>query len=96
MHVYTFVARIYPPTTCFYHLPLPTGTNPPPWGRTCSALLLSDFVAEKRKNSDIFCLFEIKVATQGVSLFYFHVYIYYNPSRFIASNFLHSSLVSFL
>jgi hypothetical protein len=41
-------------------------------------------------------LFEIKVATWGVALWYFHVYMYYNPSCFISSNFLHSTLVPFL
>jgi hypothetical protein len=31
-----------------------------------------------------FCLLEIKVATLGVSLWYFHVYMYYNPNWFIS------------
>jgi hypothetical protein len=43
-----------------------------------------------------FSLFEIKVAIQGVSLWYFHVYMYYNPNCFISSNFCHSILVPFL
>jgi hypothetical protein len=29
-------------------------------------------------------------------LWYFHVYMYYNPYWFISSNFLHSTLVTFL
>jgi hypothetical protein len=44
--------------------------------------LFSDFIGEKRKKIH-FCLFEINVATQGVSLCYFHVNMYYNPSWFI-------------
>jgi hypothetical protein len=35
-----------------------------------------------------FSLFKIKVATQGVSLWQFHVHMYYNPNWFISSNFL--------
>jgi hypothetical protein len=46
-----FLHGIYPPTPFPHHLPPPTGTNiPHPLGRTCSALLLSDFVEEKIKN----------------------------------------------
>jgi hypothetical protein len=41
-------------------------------------------------------LFEIKIATQGVSLWYFHVCMYYNPNWFISSNFLHSALIPLL
>jgi hypothetical protein len=59
--------------------------------RICFALLLSDFVEEKRKW--YFCLFEIKVATQGVSLWHFHVCIC-NTTQFDTSPiFLHSTLV---
>jgi hypothetical protein len=60
-------------------------------GRTCSALLLSNFVEEKRKWH--FCLF--KIGTQGVSLWHFHVFMYCSPNWFI-SIFLHSPLVLFL
>jgi hypothetical protein len=59
--------------------------------RTCSTLLFSDFVKEKKW---YFCL--LMVATQGVSLWHFHVYMYYNLNGFIASIFLLSTLVSFL
>jgi hypothetical protein len=41
-------------------------------------------------------LFEIKVVTQEVSLFYFHVYMYCNPNWFLSSNFLRSTLVPLL
>jgi hypothetical protein len=57
--------HIFPPYSPFYtlspHPPPPTGTNPP--GRTCSALLFSDFVKEKKWHFSLF-----KMATQGVSL----------------------------
>jgi hypothetical protein len=41
-------------------------------------------------------LFEIKVATQEVSLWYFHVYMCYSPNLFSSSNYLHSTLMLFL
>jgi hypothetical protein len=41
-----------------------------------------------------FCLF--KIAIQEVSLWYFHVYMYYNPNWFIPSIFLLSMLIPFL
>jgi hypothetical protein len=37
-----------------------------------------------------------KVATQGVSLWHFHVYVYYNPNWFIFSILLLSTWVPFL
>jgi hypothetical protein len=37
-----------------------------------------------------------KIATQRVSMWHFHVYMYYNPNWFISSIFLLSTLVSFL
>jgi hypothetical protein len=49
--------------------------------RTCFALLFTVF--EKKSH---FCLFNI--AIQGVSLWHFHVYMYYNPNWFIPSVFL--------
>jgi hypothetical protein len=48
---------------------------------------------QKKKNMTF--LF-VCVATRGVSLQYFHVYMYYNPNWFISSNCLHSILVPFL
>jgi hypothetical protein len=81
-HVHLFTLSLPPP-------PLPTGTNPP--GRTYSALLLSYFVKEKKWH---FCLF--KVGIQGVSLWHFHVYMYYNQNWLILSIVLLSTLVPFL
>jgi hypothetical protein len=45
--------------------------------------VFSNFVKEKKWH---FCLF--KIATQGVSLWYFHVYMYYSPIWVISSIFL--------
>jgi hypothetical protein len=98
--VYTFFC------TRFIFLPPFPKPSPSLWcqpsslGRACFALLFSDFVGEKREKirwkSWHFSLFEIKVAIQGVSLWYFHIYVYYNPNWFISSNFLHATLVPFL
>jgi hypothetical protein len=55
----------------------------PPHHRTCSALLSSDLLGEKtleiKRKTWYFCFFEIKMATPGVSLCYFHACMYYNP-----------------
>jgi hypothetical protein len=62
-------------------------------------LLLVLWFCRRKKNKRKkwhFCLFKIKIATQGVSLWQFHVYMYYNPSWFISCIFLHSTLVPFL
>jgi hypothetical protein len=75
-------------------LPLPLVSTPPLTpDRACSFLLFSDFAKERKKKWH-FCLF--KIATQGVSLWYFHVYMYYNLIWFISSIFLLSTLVLFL
>jgi hypothetical protein len=60
-----FLYHIHSPTPFLHHFPLPTGLLP--HNRTCSTLLFSNFIEEKRKKLH-FCLFVIKVATQGVSL----------------------------
>jgi hypothetical protein len=95
-----FLHHIHPPTPLPHHLPSFHWCQPSPLGRTCSILLFSDFVEEKRekikRKTWHFSLFEIKVATQGDSLWYFHVYMYYNPNWFVSSNFLHSTLFPFL
>jgi hypothetical protein len=61
-----------------------TGASPAPPstpGRTCSTLLFSDFVGQKREKIKWkiwhFNFFEIKVTTQEVFLWYFHIYIIY-------------------
>jgi hypothetical protein len=59
-----------------------------PADRTCFTFLSSIF--ERRH----FCLY--KIATQGVSLWHFHVYMYYYLNWFIPSIFLLSTLVPFL
>jgi hypothetical protein len=86
-----YLLHIHPPTP-FPHLPTPTGTTPSsPSGRNWSNLLFYNFVKERKWH---FCLF--KIATQGVSLGHFHVYMYYSPIWFISSIFLLSTLVPFL
>jgi hypothetical protein len=37
----------------------------------------------------VFLLVWVKIATQGVSLCYFHAYMYYNPNLFISISLLH-------
>jgi hypothetical protein len=79
--------------------PFPTTSSLPLVPTSHSALLFSNFVEEKRlkiKRKTCFCYFEIRVATQGVSLCYVRAHMYYNPNWFISSIPLHSSLVPFL
>jgi hypothetical protein len=68
-----YLYHIHPPTP-FPHLLLlpqvPTTALSLP-GRTCSTLPISNFVKEKKWQ---FCLF--KIATQGVSLWHFHVHMH--------------------
>jgi hypothetical protein len=76
-----FLHCIHPPTPFTRHLSTPPGASPPPTlGRTCSALLFTNFVEEEREKIKWkiwhFSLFEIKVATQEVSVWYFHLYMY--------------------
>jgi hypothetical protein len=73
--------HIHPPTPFPHHFPPPMGTQSP--DRTCSALLFSNFVKEEKWH---FCLF--KMATLGVSVWYFRVYMYYSPIWLIYSIFL--------
>jgi hypothetical protein len=72
-YMYThFLYKFHSPTPCSVISP-PNWCQPSPLGRTCS-----DFVEKReriRRKKWHFSLFEIKVATQGVSLWYFHVYI---------------------
>jgi hypothetical protein len=67
-------------SSCWYQCP-----------QTGPVLLVLQFW--KRKSKWHFCLF--KIATQGASLWHFHVYMYYNPNWFISSVFLLSTLVLF-
>jgi hypothetical protein len=91
-----FLHHMHPPTPFPHHSLPPTGTNLSSPCRTCSALLFSDFVEFIKRKKLTFFWFEIKVVTKGISLWYFHVYMYYNPNWFISSNFLHSILIPFL
>jgi hypothetical protein len=82
IHVYTMLAPYHAPIP-FPNL-LPLIPNPADW--TCSGLLFSDFVKKKMT-------FLFKIATQGASLRHFYVYMHCNPSWFISSIFLLSTLV---
>jgi hypothetical protein len=99
-HICTrFLHHIHPPTPFCHHLPLSRLPALPP-EQDLFHLPVLNFVEEKREKRKWktwhFSLSEIKAATQGVSLWYFHVDMYYNPNWFISSNFLHSTLVPFL
>jgi hypothetical protein len=67
--------------------------HPPPshWYQLPWQDLFSNFVKEKKWH---LCLF--KIVTQEVSLWHFHVYMYFKLNWFVASIFLLSTLVSFL
>jgi hypothetical protein len=84
------VFTLLPPFPATFSLPLlPPLPLSGPVLPSCSPIMY-----KKRKRQ--FCLFEIKVATQGVSLWYFHVYVYPDPKLVHLLYFLHSMLVSFL
>jgi uncharacterized membrane protein len=85
-----YLQYIHPPTP-FYHLLPPTSTNLFPPNRTCSSLLFSDFVNKKKMT-----FLQFKIATQEVSLWHFHVRMYYSLNWFISSILLLSALVPFL
>jgi hypothetical protein len=75
---------ILPPTFVPHIFPPPTGTSPPR-----QDLLLPPVLQFCKIKNMIFFLF--KVSTRGVSLWNFHVYMYYNPNWFISSIFLLST-----
>jgi hypothetical protein len=63
------------PTMPFPHpFPPPTGATAHLHHSTCLPVLFSDFVKKKKKKWH-FCLF--KIAIWGVSLWHFHVYVYF-------------------
>jgi hypothetical protein len=72
--------HIHPPNPFPCHLPLLLVPVLPRQDLFCTPVL---WFCRKKKKKWHFCLFEIKVATQGASLWYFHVYMYYNPNWFI-------------
>jgi hypothetical protein len=85
------------------HIPFPPSPphshlwHPSPLGRTCSTLQFSNFVEEKERKDEMknitFSLIWNKENYIGNFLV---IFLYYNPNWFIASNFLHSTLVHFL
>jgi hypothetical protein len=90
-----YLHYIHPPTFFLHLLPWLTVTNSPsllpqtwPVMPSCSLILW------KKEKKWHFCLF--KIVTQGVSLWYFHVYMDYNLNCFISSIFLLSTFVPFL
>jgi hypothetical protein len=86
MHVYIVFALHSPLHTLSPLLPLPLLTMPHagPVLPTCFRIL------EKKRH---FCL--SKIVTQGVSLWHFHVFMYYNSKWLMSSIFLLSTTVPF-
>jgi hypothetical protein len=78
-----YLYHIHTPITFHWYQHPQTG----PVSTSCSQTL-------QKKKKRHFCLFNI--ATQGVSLWHFHIYMYYNLNWFIPSIFLLSTLVLFL
>jgi hypothetical protein len=79
-HLHTcthYLYYIHPPTPFSHLLPLPISTN-----LSRQYLFCPPVVCFKKKKKRHFCLF--KVATNGVSLWHFHVYMYYNPNWFFS------------
>jgi hypothetical protein len=77
--------------------PFPTTSSPPlvapsPLGAGPVLPSCSSILYKKKEEKCHFSLF--KIATQGVSLWHFYVYIYYNLNWFISSIFLHSTFLS--
>jgi hypothetical protein len=89
--MYTWMCTLLPSFTI--SLPLPPHwfhtTQTRPVSPSCSLILY-----EKRRRKKM--PFLVNKATQGVSLWHFHVYMYYSPIWFISSVFLISILVPFL
>jgi hypothetical protein len=71
-----FLYRIHPPTlfspTPWYHRVVDTL---PPQDLFCPPVVWFCRIKKKRRKKWYFYLFEIRVATQGVSLWYFHVFM---------------------
>jgi hypothetical protein len=84
------VFALYSPSYIFspHAPPVPLVLTPLFTWRSCSDLLFSDFVKEKKWHFSLF-----KIATQRVSLWHFHIYMYYGLDWLISSIFLHSILV---
>jgi hypothetical protein len=99
LHLHTCV---YIVCTIFILLPLslpppPLPLVPTPPSPTAEPILPSckrKNIKEQTRNMTL-CYFEIKIATQGVSLCCSHAYVYYCSSWLASSSPLHSSLVCF-
>jgi hypothetical protein len=68
-----YLHHIHPPTFFPYHLPPHTGINPFPHPRVGPVLPSYSPILYKKKTRYL-CLH--KIATQGISLWHFHVYMY--------------------
>jgi hypothetical protein len=90
IHMYTVFAHY----SLSYLLSLPP---PPPTcaksGKDlfCSPVLQFCRREKMKRKTWHFCYFEIKIATQGVSLWYFHAYMCYTHNWFVSTNYLHST-----
>jgi hypothetical protein len=90
-----YLYHIHPPSPFPHLLPSPTGsTPPPPAGPVWSSCSLILYKKRRRRRKRHFWL--LQIATWGVSLWHFHVYMDYSPIWFISSIFLLSTLVPFL
>jgi hypothetical protein len=90
MHMHTFFFALYSPSYSFATFPLPLVSTLPTGQDLFQLPVHQSCRREKIKRKTWhFCLFEIKVAIQGVSLWYFHLYKCYT-NWFISSNCLHS------
>jgi hypothetical protein len=88
LHIFCTVFTLLPPFPTTSHLPLVPCTLPK---QNMSCLPVLWFCRRKKWQ---LCLFEIKVATQCVSLLYLHVFMYYKPYWFIS--FLRVQLSGFM
>jgi hypothetical protein len=90
---FTLFPYIHPPRPFPISSPFPPVLTCPPTLDLFRPPVLWFCIRKKKEEKWHFCLF--KIATQGVSLWHFHIYMYYNPNMFIFI-FLLSTLVHFL
>jgi hypothetical protein len=96
IHVNTMFA-VYSPSYLFpCHLPPPTGTILTPHPGKDLFCPQIHWCFRRKKKKMLFLLLWDKGSCIGVSSWYFHVYMYYNPKIFMSSIFLYSTLVHFL
>jgi hypothetical protein len=89
-----YLHHIHLPSPFPHLLPLPSVPTPPPQAGPILPSFSLILYKKKKKKKLFFCLFEI--ATQGVFLWHFHVYMYYSTICFISSIILLFTLVPFL